>query len=98
MINTIQSENENLFPSPLLQNLEDPGAPSIYCSINQWNFQRVVCDTGSSINLMSKVTYELIYGDLSLYSTYIMLQMVDQSQRFLEGTARDVPRTQIVIA
>jgi hypothetical protein len=40
---------------------------------------------------MSKVTYELIYGDLSLYSTYIMLQMADQSQRSPEGIARDVP-------
>jgi hypothetical protein len=40
---------------------------------------------------MSKVTYELIYGDLPLYSTYIMLQMVDQSQRFPEGITRDVP-------
>jgi hypothetical protein len=91
MINTIQSENKNLCPSPLLQKLEDPGDPSIHCSINQWNFQWVVCNTGSSINLMSKVTYELIYGDLPLYSTYIMLQMVDQSQLFPEGIARDVP-------
>jgi hypothetical protein len=40
---------------------------------------------------MSKVTYELIYGDLPLYSTYIMLQMADQSQWFPEGIARDVP-------
>jgi hypothetical protein len=40
---------------------------------------------------MSKVTYELIYGDLPLYSTYIMLQMADQSQRSSEGIARDVP-------
>jgi hypothetical protein len=39
---------------------------------------------------MYKVTYELIYGDLPLYSTYIMLQMADQSQRFPEGIARDV--------
>jgi hypothetical protein len=60
IINTIQSENENLFPSPLLLNLEDPEVPSIHCSINQWNFQRVVCDTRSDTNLMSKVTYELI--------------------------------------
>jgi hypothetical protein len=40
---------------------------------------------------MSKVTYEFIYGDLPLYSTYIMLQMADQSQRFPEGITRDVP-------
>jgi hypothetical protein len=91
MINTIQSENKNMFPSPLLRKIEDPGVPSIHCSINQWNFQRVVCDMGSGINLMSKVTYKLIYGDLPLYSTYIMLQMADQSQLFPEGIARDVP-------
>jgi hypothetical protein len=91
MINIIQSENKNLFPSPLQRKLEGPGVPSIHCSINQWNFQRVVCDTGSSISLMSKVTYKLIYGDLPLYSTYIMLLMADQSQRFPEGIARDVP-------
>jgi hypothetical protein len=40
---------------------------------------------------MSKVTYELIYGDLPLYFTYIMLQMADQSQWFPKGIARDVP-------
>jgi hypothetical protein len=91
MINTIQSENKNMFPSPLLRKLEDPGVPSIHYSINQWNFQRVVCDTGLGINLMSKVTYELIYGDLPLYSTYITLQMADQSQRFPEGIVGDVP-------
>jgi hypothetical protein len=73
MINTIQLENKNLFPSLLLPKLEDPGVPSIHCPINQWNFQRVVCDAGSGINLVSKVTYELIYGDLPLYYTYIIL-------------------------
>jgi hypothetical protein len=40
---------------------------------------------------MSKVTYELIYGDLPLYSTYIMLHMADQSQQFPKGIAREVP-------
>jgi hypothetical protein len=91
MTNTIQLENENMFPSPLQLKLEDPGVPSINFSIKQWNFQRVVCDMGSGINLMSKVTYELIYGEQPLYSTYIMLQMAHQSQRFPERIARDVP-------
>jgi hypothetical protein len=87
MINMIQSENENLFHSPLLPKLEDPRVPSIHFSINQWNFQRVICDTGSGIKLLSNLTYELIYGNLPLYSTYIMLQMADQSQWFPEGIA-----------
>jgi hypothetical protein len=50
-----------------------------------------LCDTGSGINLISKVTYELIYGDQPLYSTYKMLQMADQSQWFPGRIARDVP-------
>jgi hypothetical protein len=90
-MNTIQSENENLFPSPLPPKLEDPRVPSIHYSINQWNFQRVVYDTESGVNLMSKVTYELICGNLPLCSTYIMLQMADKSQWFPEGIAQDVP-------
>jgi hypothetical protein len=55
MINTIQSENENMFPSPLQPKHEDPRVPSIHCSNNQWNFQRVVRDTGSGTNLMFKM-------------------------------------------
>jgi hypothetical protein len=91
MMNTIQSENKNLFSSPLLRKLEYPEVPSIHYSINQWNFQRVVCDTGSGINLMSKVTYKLIYGDLPLYSTYINVADGRSITMVLGGIARDVP-------
>jgi hypothetical protein len=38
LINMIQSQNKNMFPSPLLRKLEDLGVPSIHYSINQWNF------------------------------------------------------------
>jgi len=40
---------------------------------------------------MAKVTYEFLYGKMSLYSTFVQLQMVDQTYRFLEGIAKDVP-------
>src|SRR5579859_2201416 len=40
---------------------------------------------------MSKVTYELIFGNLPLHPTYVQLQMADQSFRFPEGIAKDVP-------
>ena len=39
---------------------------------------------------MSKVTYEYLFGDEPLFPTYMQLQMVDQSIRFLGGIARDV--------
>ena len=39
---------------------------------------------------MSKVTYEYLFGDEPLFPTYMQLQMVDHSIRFLEGIAKDV--------
>ena len=39
---------------------------------------------------MSKVTYEYLFSDKPLFPTYMQLQMVDQSIRFLEGIAKDV--------
>ena len=39
---------------------------------------------------MFKVTYENLFGDELLFPTYMQLQMVDQSIRFLEGIAKDV--------
>ena len=39
---------------------------------------------------MSKVTYEYLFGDEPLFPTYMQLQMVVQSIRFLEGIAKDV--------
>ena len=39
---------------------------------------------------MSKVTYDYLFGDEPLFPTYMQLQMVDQSIRFLEGIAKDI--------
>jgi hypothetical protein len=39
---------------------------------------------------MSKVTYEYLFSNEPLYPTYMQLQMVDQSVRFLEGIVKDV--------
>lgn len=79
MINPVKTECEFRLKSPLLTKLEDLGIPTIDCSINHLNFQKTCCDTGSGINLISKVTYELIFGNLPLYTTYVQLQMADQS-------------------
>jgi hypothetical protein len=40
---------------------------------------------------MAKVTYEYLYGTMPLYPTYAQLQMADQSFRFVDGIAKDVP-------
>jgi hypothetical protein len=40
---------------------------------------------------MAKVTYEYLYGTMPLHPTYAQLQMADQSFRFVDGLAKDVP-------
>jgi hypothetical protein len=91
MINKVRNEYDYLIRSPMLREQDDPGTPTIHCSINQLNFYNAFCDTGSGVNLMAKVMYESIYGNMPLYPTYVQLQMADQSFRFPEGIAKDVP-------
>jgi hypothetical protein len=40
---------------------------------------------------MAKVTYEYLYGTMPLDLTYAQLQMADQSFRFVDGIAKNVP-------
>jgi hypothetical protein len=40
---------------------------------------------------MAKVTYEYLYGTMPLDPTYAQLQMIDQSFRFMDGIAKNVP-------
>jgi hypothetical protein len=40
---------------------------------------------------MAKVTYEYLYGTMPLHPTYAQLQMANQSFRFVDGLAKDVP-------
>ena len=39
--------------------------------------------------MTSKVTYDYLFGE-ALFPTYMQLQMVDQTIRFLEGIAKDI--------
>ena len=65
--------------------------PSIYCSINGYNFYKTFCDTGSGVNIMAAVTYRLLFGTMPLKPTYIQLQMADQTFREVKGIVTDVP-------
>ena len=68
----------------------DPGVPSIECTINGYSFQKIICDTGSDVNIMAVVTYQLLCGTMPLQSTYTQFQMVDQTFRKVEGIVTDV--------
>jgi len=70
---------------------DDPGMPSIYCSINGYNFYKTFCDTGSGVNIMAAVTYRLLFRTMPLKPTYIQLQMADQTFQEVKSTVTDVP-------
>ena len=46
--------------------------------------------TVNSVNIMSKVAYEHLYGKRPMYQTYVLVQLADQSYRRLEGIVKDV--------
>jgi hypothetical protein len=39
----------------------DPGTPAIVCSIRTRTFHNALCDLGSSVNIMSKGTYDKLF-------------------------------------
>ena len=76
---------------PFLIKKDDPGVPNIECTINGYSFQKTLYDTGSGVNIMAAVTYQLLYGTMPLQPTYIQLQMADQTFQKVEGIVTDVP-------
>jgi hypothetical protein len=79
MINVIWSEYDHLLAPPFLEKKDDPGVPTIECIIGQKIFDMTFCDIGSGVNIMSKITYEYLFGNEPLYLTYMQLQMAGQS-------------------
>ena len=73
MVTTVQGGQDRQLKSPFLTKKDDPGMPSIQCSINGYNFQKTLYDTGSSINIMAAVIYQLLFVTMPLKSTYIQL-------------------------
>ena len=62
----------------------------IESTIRKRIFRKTFCDIGSGVNIMSKVTYEYLFGDKPLFPTYMQLQMADQSIQFLERIAKGI--------
>jgi hypothetical protein len=64
VITAVHREHDHQLKSPYLLKRDDLGVPTIECTINRSSFQKAVCDTGSSVNTMAKVTYEYLYGTM----------------------------------
>jgi len=91
MVTTVHGGQDHQLKSPFLTMKDDPGMPSIYCSINGYNFYKMTCDTGSGVNIIAAVTYRLLFGTMPLKPTYIQLQMADQTFREVKHTFREPP-------
>jgi len=79
MVTAVHGGQDHRLKLLFLPKKDDPGMPSIQCSINGYNFYKTLCDTGSGVNIMAAVTYRLLFGTMPLKLTYIQLQMVDQT-------------------
>jgi len=90
MVTAVQEGQDHRLKSPFLTKKDDPGMPSIYCSINGYNIYKTTCDTGSSVNILAAVTYRLLFGTMPLKPTYIQLQIADHTFREVEGIVTDV--------
>jgi hypothetical protein len=71
MINTVKIEYDHHLTSPFLVKKDDPGVPTIKCTIEQRIFHMTFCDIGSGINIISKVTYEYLFGKKPLCPAYV---------------------------
>jgi len=77
MVTAAQEGQDRQLKPPFLIKKDDPGVPSIECTINGYSFQKTLCDTGSGVNIMAAVTYHFLFGTMPLKPTYTQLEMVD---------------------
>jgi hypothetical protein len=75
MVTLVYKEYDYLLKSSHLIKKDDLGVLTIQCSINICSFYKTVCDIGSDVNNMTKVTYEFLYGTMPMDPTYVQLQM-----------------------
>ena len=71
MINTLWSEYDHLLALSFLAKKDDPGVPTIKCTIGKRIFHKTFYDIELGVNIMSKVTYEYLCGNKPLFPTYM---------------------------
>ena len=73
----------------LPEKMKDPGSFTIPCIIGEFEYQKALCDSGASINLMPlSVARKLSLGELT--PTTVTLQMADRTMTKPEGVIEDV--------
>ncbi|XP_070055338.1 uncharacterized protein [Nicotiana tomentosiformis] len=80
-----------ILQNKLPQKCGDPGTFTIPCSLGTLNFDKSLCDSGDSINLMPLSIYMKLEKEIGeIRSVPISLQLVDQTTITPEGIVEDV--------
>ena len=90
MVIVVQGGQDRRLKSPFLTKKDDLGIPSIQCSINGYNFQKTLCDTGSGVNIMAAATYQLLLGTTNYAIQRILRRL--RKQRVPFGGLKDTER------
>nr|XP_016486276.1 PREDICTED: uncharacterized protein LOC107806605 [Nicotiana tabacum] len=69
----------------------DPGSFTIPCSLGSENFDKALCDSGASINLMPLSMFKKLEGELGVIKyVSVSLQLADQTTIISEGIIEDI--------
>ncbi|KAL0405480.1 UNVERIFIED_CONTAM: hypothetical protein Slati_3861900 [Sesamum latifolium] len=85
----LNEECLTILQNKLPPKLNDPGSFSIPCTIGNTDFEKVLCDLGASVNLMSYSIFQKL-GMHELTPTIITLQLADRSNKYPKGIVDDV--------
>ncbi|XP_019237873.1 PREDICTED: uncharacterized protein LOC109218013 [Nicotiana attenuata] len=86
----------NAHCSAILQNkipqkCGDPGSFTIPCSLGSENFDKALCNSGASINLMPLSVFKKLEGELGMIKyVLVSLQLADQTTIIPEGIIEDI--------
>ncbi|XP_015169398.1 uncharacterized protein [Solanum tuberosum] len=80
-----------ILQNKLPQKCGDPGSFTIPCAIGTGRFEKSLCDSGASINLLPLSIFKNLEGELGIMKSIPMpLQLADQSIIIPEGIVEDV--------
>ena len=86
---TLNKECSAIISSKLPMKRRHPGSLTIPCAVGNLNFQKALCDSGASINLMPLSVYRRL-GLGEVKATNICLQLADRTIKKPEGIMEDM--------
>ncbi|XP_049372882.1 uncharacterized protein LOC125837857 [Solanum verrucosum] len=80
-----------ILQNKLPQKCGDPGSFTIPCALGTARFEKLLCDSGASVNLLPLFIFKKLEGELGIIKSIPMsLQLADQSTIIPEGIVEDV--------